>query len=127
MIGVSILITPTLSEATGKLDDVPIKNSGWRYNMTIMREQAKTDTFKAKQYKFYLEKNKITDAYVAAYAAAVAPNLDLVTAAPRQQWQRLYWEKPSPRRCSDQEQWLALQYDDHARTGQDRHFQSQTV
>ena len=63
------------SASTGKnlvLGDVPIKNSGWRYNMTIMREQAKTDTFKAKQYKFYLEKNKITDAYVAAYAAAVS-------------------------------------------------------
>jgi hypothetical protein len=62
---------PKTSLAGISLGNVPVANSGWRYNMTVMREQAKTDSFKAKQYKYYLDKHNLTDAWVVAYAAAV--------------------------------------------------------
>ncbi|WP_222184157.1 hypothetical protein [Geminicoccus harenae] len=54
------------------LKGIEVSNSGWRYNMTIIREQARTSSFKAQQYADYLAKHKITDAYVVAYAKAVA-------------------------------------------------------
>ena len=53
------------------LGNVSIAKGGWRYNLTVMREQAKTSSSKAKQYDYYLKRNKVTDAYVGAYAAAV--------------------------------------------------------
>ena len=53
------------------LGNAPIAKGGWRYNLTIMREQAKTDKSKAKQYSYYLKRNHVTDAYIVAYGAAV--------------------------------------------------------
>ncbi|WP_222184159.1 hypothetical protein, partial [Geminicoccus harenae] len=60
-----------MAQASVNLGNVPIAKSGWRYNMTVIREQAKTSSFKAKQYKEYLAKHKLTDAWVVAYKAAV--------------------------------------------------------
>ncbi|WP_157505605.1 hypothetical protein [Geminicoccus roseus] len=68
---IAITGVPTSALAGVNLGNVPIANSGWRYNMTVMREKAKTDSFKAKQYKYYLDKHNLTDAWVVAYAAAV--------------------------------------------------------
>ncbi|HEX2529693.1 MAG TPA: hypothetical protein VHL31_25820 [Geminicoccus sp.] len=50
----------------------PVAQSGWRYNLTVMREQAKTSSAKAAQYAGYLTKLDVDDAYVVAYAAALA-------------------------------------------------------
>ena len=66
----AIAIQPAL--AAVDLGNVEIRNEGWRYNMTVIREQAKTSAFKAQQYADYLVKYKITDEYVVAYAKAVA-------------------------------------------------------
>lgn len=49
-----------------------VAQAGWRYNLTILREQAKSSAVKAKQYNSYLVKLDVDDAYVVAYAAALA-------------------------------------------------------
>ncbi|WP_159718348.1 hypothetical protein [Geminicoccus flavidas] len=54
------------------LDNVEIRNQGRRYNMTVIREQTRTSSFKAQQYAEYLAKHKFTDEYVVAYAKALA-------------------------------------------------------
>jgi hypothetical protein len=63
---------PSVTLAAVDLGNVVIAQEGWRYNLTIMREQAKTSAFKAQQYQYYLTKLRVTDEYIVAYAAAVA-------------------------------------------------------
>jgi hypothetical protein len=59
-------------QAAVDLGSAPIANTGWRYTLVVMREQAKTITAKAVQYLSYLEKYQLTDEWVVAYAAAVS-------------------------------------------------------
>ncbi|WP_027134601.1 hypothetical protein [Geminicoccus roseus] len=70
-LSVSLMVGPTAAWGAVSLGNVVIDTSGWRYNMTVMREQAKTDPFKAEQYAYYLDKMNVTDEYIVAYAAAV--------------------------------------------------------
>ena len=74
-------MVPSPASAAVDLGNVTIADSGWRYNMTVMREQAKTIPAKATQYQYYLTKNNVTDEYVAAYAAAVAAKYSTGTPA----------------------------------------------
>ena len=76
-----VAVLPADAQAAVDLGNVTIAQSGWRYNLTIMREQAKTIPAKADQYQYYLNKNHITDEYVVAYAAAVAAKFGSGTAA----------------------------------------------
>ena len=81
LLGGSLALPDTAYSATS-LDSIPIKESGWRYNLTIMREKAKTIPLKARQYQYYLAKLHITDGYVVAYAAALEAKFGTPVATP---------------------------------------------
>ena len=63
---------PAPAQAAVNLGSAPIANTGWRYNLVVMRAAGQTNTFKAEQYLSYLDKYKLTDEWVVAYAAAVS-------------------------------------------------------
>jgi hypothetical protein len=64
--------SPAPVQAAVDLGNVVIQPSGWRYNLVIMRAAGQTNPFKAEQYLSYLDKYKLTDEWVVAYAAAVS-------------------------------------------------------
>ena len=66
------------------LGNTPIEKSGWRYQLTILKEQGKYSAAKQAEYEMYRDRNNVTDAYVDAYAKAVAEKFpeDAVTAPP---------------------------------------------
>jgi hypothetical protein len=64
------------------LGNTEILKSGWRYQLTILKEQGKYSAAKQAEYEMYRDRNNVTDAYVDAYAKAVAAKFpeDAVTA-----------------------------------------------
>ena len=63
---------PAPAQTAVDLGSAPIANTGWRYNLVVMRAAGQTNAFKAEQYLSYLDKYKLTDEWVVAYAAAVS-------------------------------------------------------
>ncbi|WP_157505461.1 hypothetical protein [Geminicoccus roseus] len=66
------------------LGNTEILKSGWRYQLTVLKEQGKYSAAKQAEYEYYRDRNNVTDAYVDAYAKAVAAKFpeDAVTAPP---------------------------------------------
>jgi hypothetical protein len=66
------LLSGSPARAAVDLGSAPIANTGWRYNLVLIRAAGQTNTFKAEQYLAYLKQYNLTDEWVVAYAAAVS-------------------------------------------------------
>ena len=56
------------------LGNTPIVKSGWRYQLTVLKEQGKYSAAKQAEYEMYRDRNNVTDAYVDAYARRSPPS-----------------------------------------------------